>query len=269
MLDGNTIIGADFDPPQALQSLLLEPPGDPVQPDEGVHRRLFKIRAADSLGQRSSASILVNRMYATRGYTLPGSTDANNNVFTLLATEQEHTIGTLSIGFDSDDGLLVDDLFRAEVDSLRRQGRRVCEFTKLAVDHVVRSRKVLASLFHVAYIWAHRIHRFDDLVIEVNPRHVRFYERMLGFAQFGPQRLNRRVNAPAVLLRLDFGHAQSQVGHFGGQPELGDMERSLYPFFFSVPEEAGIVGRLLPTVRHELLMRPAPWQQLAARPHVG
>ena len=36
-------------------------------------------------------------------------------------------------------------------------------------------------LFHIAYIFARRMHDRTDLLIEVNPRHVRFYERMLGF----------------------------------------------------------------------------------------
>ena len=44
-------------------------------------------------------------------------------------------------------------------------------------------------------------HSFDYVVIEVNPRHVRYYERMLGFEVIGPERMNPRVEAPAVLLR--------------------------------------------------------------------
>ena len=85
---------------------------------------------------------------------------------------------------------------------------------------------------------------FDSLLIEVNPRHVRYYERMLGFRVIGSQRMNRRVNAPAVLLCLDFSHAQAQIEKLGGQPELALHDRSLYPYFFSVEDEAGIVGRL-------------------------
>jgi hypothetical protein len=33
-----------------------------------------------------------------------------------------------------------------------------------------------------------RLHGFTDYVIEVNPRHVAFYQRMLGFADFGGER---------------------------------------------------------------------------------
>ncbi len=244
-MEGDTIIGVPFETHPPLRSLLQ----DRSEPDElcsgEFSRRQFKIRSADSSGQRSSASILINRMYATRGYrTTPLPDEQLPTRITLVASEYEATIGTITVGFDSSSGLYVDDLFLRETDALRAAGRNICEFTKLAMDSVVRSKRVLASLFHVAYIYAHRMMGFDDLLIEVNPRHVRYYERMLGFEVLGPERLNRRVNAPAVLMRLDLTHAHNQIANFGGKPEFSLLERSLYPYFFSVSEEASIVGRL-------------------------
>ena len=75
------------------------------------------------------------------------------------------------------------------------------------------------------------------MLIEVNPRHVRYYERMLGFKVIGSERLNRSVRAPAVLLMADFSYIMAQVGEFGGQPERAATERSLYPFVFSLQEK--------------------------------
>ena len=242
---GDTIVGVPFETPQALRSMLLGTEAVSEVSDLAASQRLFKIRAADDHGHRSSASILLNRMYATRGYSSNGlPVHATPERITLVACEDEETVGTITVGFDSSLGLNVDELFRAEVDTMRWQGKRVCEFTKLAMDHVVKSKRVLASLFHVAYIYAHRLQRFDALLIEVNPRHVTYYQRMLGFVVAGPQRMNRRVQAPAVLMALDFRHAHEQIGRFGGRPHLSVEARSLYPHFFSVNEEAGIVGRL-------------------------
>ena len=242
---GDTIIGVPFESPVPLRSLLQDSPEPEASHALEVSRRLFKIRSADSSGERSSASILINRMYATRGYrTTPLPDEQLPTRITLVATEHDATIGTITIGFDSPSGLHVDDLFARETGARRDAGRYLCEFTKLAMDSVVRSRRVLASLFHVAYIYAHRMMGFDDLMIEVNPRHVRYYERMLGFKALGAPRLNLRVNAPAVLMCLDFAHAQRQIDRFGGKPEYSLLERSLYPDFFSVSEEASIVGRL-------------------------
>ena len=240
----NTIIGAPFEPRPSASSVLVDQmPGD--EPQSMSSRGIFKIRAANSSGQHSSARILVNRMYAARGYR--SSTAMVNepvNRITLVANDKEAVIGTLSLSFDGSDGLLVDSVFPQEADALRRNGKSLCEFTKLAVDTDARSRRVLASLFHVAYIFAHRLNGCHVLLIEVNPRHVRYYQRMLGFDVVGSERPNPRVNAPAVLLCLDFRHAQEQIGRLAGRPGAAKGDRSLYPYFFSIEEEAGIVGRL-------------------------
>ncbi len=258
-MKGDTIIGVPFEPNHALRSLLQDgAPPDEAAGDE-ITRRLFKIRSADTPGQRGSASVLINRMYAHRGYLSTGlpAAPAPSRI-TLVACEHEHTIGTITIGFDSAAGLLVDDLFVQQANELRAAGRRLCEFTKLAMDSVVRSKRVLASLFHVAYIYAHRIKGLDDLLIEVNPRHVRYYENMLAFTVVGPSRLNPRVNAPAVLMRLDFALAHEQIDRFGGRPQEAKTNRSLYPLFFSVAEEAGIVGRL--RAAHSDSLPPPGWE---------
>lgn len=241
----NTIIGVPFEAAHDLQSLLSAraEAADVAEGAMGV--RLFKIRAADSSGRRSSASILINKMYATRGYlTKPLPEEPQQNRITLMAVDNDATIGTISIGFDGEQGLLVDELFSAEIEPLRQAGRKLCEFTKLAVDNVARSKRVLASLFHVAFIYAHRIRGFDSLLIEVNPRHVRYYEKLLGSTVMGSERMNPRVNAPAVLLHLDFAYVQEQIKQFGGKSNLSASKSSLYPYAFSISEEAGIVGRM-------------------------
>lgn len=247
----NAIFDFPVDEEHAKQSIALDQE-TPAPPNEGeVVRRLFTIRAADSFGQRSSANILVNRMYATRGYQTGALTKAQaSNRITLVAGEGDTVFGTMTIGFDCPHGLLVDELFRDETDPLRQAGRQLCEFTKFAVDRAVdsavKSKRMLASLFHVAYIIVHRLNGFDNLMIEVNPRHVRYYERMLGFEVKGSQRMNPRVNAPAVLMSLSLEHGREMIAEFAGRPDLASSEKSLYPFFISPAEEAGIINRLQP-----------------------
>lgn len=244
-MNADTIIGVPFEAPKPLQSLLQQAFEPIAAPPEALSQRLFKIRSADTAGQRSSASILVNRMYAWRGYSNTAAVGKQlPERITLLASEDDATIGTITIGFDSPTGLCVDHPFALETAALRERGLQLCEFTQLAIDSVVRSKRVLASLFHVAYIYAHRMMGFDSLLIEVNPRHVRFYEGMLGFKLIGQPRLNPRVNAVAVLMGVDFHYVQEQIGLYGGRPELTLQARSLYPYVFSVAEEASIVGRL-------------------------
>ena len=241
------IFGAVPEKNDHLQSLLADM-AEPVEPLAGKEvecASYFKIRAADSSGIRSSASILIDKMYAKRGYlSTPLSTEKNPNRLTLVASDHRNTIGTLTIGFDNGNGLLVDDLFPEEVRKLREGGRAVCEFTKLAMDNVVRSKRVLAALFNVAYLYAYKIKGADNLLIEVNPRHVRYYRNMLGFKVLGPRRLNTRVNAPAVLLSLDLAYVNEKIDELGGRPEMAVTNRSIYPYSFSKREESGIISRL-------------------------
>jgi hypothetical protein len=243
---GNTIIGVSMRAQPALKSLLSDSTSPSEMAAEPLNNNYFKIRAAGSEGQRSSASILINKMYATRGYLTSGLPGKGQDTYrmTLTANEGDVTIGTLTIGFDNPQGLMADDLFKQEIDVLRSQGRKVCEFTKLAMESTSKSERALASLFHVAYIYAHRIHGFQDLVIEVNPRHVPYYKRVLGFVVLGPERLNKRVNAPSVPLRLPFSYVEEMISKLGGTGKPLPAERSLYPYLFSIQEEAGIVGRL-------------------------
>lgn len=241
----NTLIGAAFEtrpPPHPI----LQGGFDPSLGDDGFRSpRLLKIRAARTAGLRESASTLINLRYGWRGYaTVPLPKQDSVDRITLVATDEDTTIGTMTVGFGGAEGLLAEELFPDEVGELRAAGHKVCEFTKLAMDGTLGSKRVLASLFHVAYIYAFRVMGFDRLLIEVNPRHVNYYRKILGFTVMGPERMNSRVNAPAVLLCLDFEHMKEQIGKFGGRPQLSATERSIYPFLFPIDEEAGIAGRL-------------------------
>jgi hypothetical protein len=218
----------------------------------------FAISVVPGGTQRANAAQLLQRMYAHRGYLgvqLPP--EGARHAVTLVAHENEQTVGTLTVGFEQQGRLLADELFAEEIDRLRDDGHRVCEFTKLAMDPMLSSKRVLAGIFHVAYLCAHRVEGQDRLVVEVNPRHVAFYRRLLGFAPLGPERWNRRVDAPAVLLGLDLTHARREIARVGGQPERAAVERSLYPHFFAGAQEPLMAERLA-TARGE---RPAPAHQ--------
>ena len=225
--------------------MLVEDPRIDLLPDGPAGPRRFKVKAADSLERRGRVNNLLKDRYGWRGYqqvSLP--TDPTVNRFTLTAVEDDVVIGTITVAFDNPGKLGADEAFGAEVNALRAQGRRVCEFTKLAIDPAVGTKRVLATLFHVAYIVAHRIRGHDMLIMEVNPRHVRYYERMLGCRVLADERINKSVNAPAVLLGSEFSHIMAQIGEFGGRPEAAARERSLYPFALSLREEAAVITRM-------------------------
>jgi len=248
-LSVSTIISALFDstaPSAPSKAGAGAEEGAEAPPLATPESRAFKIRGADSAGQRSSANVLIRKRYEWRGYGAPSLTQTQmSNRFTLTATDHDAMIGTITVGLDDNEPLQAQDTFAPEIDALRAAGHRLCEFTKLAVDTQASSRQVLASLFHVAYLLAHRIQGCDTLVIEVNPRHVAYYRRLLGCTVLGAERTNQRVNAPAVLLKLDLHYAREQIALLGGRSGLPmDGQRTIYPLFFSAAEETGIIGRL-------------------------
>ncbi|MBD8565778.1 N-acetyltransferase [Oxalobacteraceae sp. CFBP 13730] len=207
----------------------------------------YGIRLTDTSDGRNSASMLINRMYAWRGYSGDHQPSNDPNRITLTATDKGDVVGTLSIGIDSEVGLMADEVFGAELDAHRANGARLCEFTKFAFDPSVRSKTALANVFHLAVIYARDMHGCTDIIIEVNPRHRRFYERMLGFRKEGELKINTRVDAPAYLLRVNLKYVTEQISIFGGTfaADGETEERSFYPYFFSPREERGIINRLL------------------------
>jgi hypothetical protein len=217
--------------------------GQPGQAGQSGQSQLFNIRVALSAGRHEDSGALVRRMYAWRGYAFEASRREAADKVTLYAETGGELVGTMSLWLDKDNALPADENFRDRLDVLRRQGRRLVEPSRLAIDAGM-SKRVFAALIHISYLYARELHGFTDYVIEVNPRHVAFYRRMLGFADFGGERACGRVGAPAVLLRLPLDQMGEQIRKWGGSFEQPGGERSFYPWFFPLSEEAGIRARL-------------------------
>jgi hypothetical protein len=227
-----------------IVSLLIDENASRAQPLQPIDRQAFHIRLANSGGQREAASVLLQKMYGWRGYEVDAHAPHEPNRITLAADSLGETVGTMSLCLDDPViGLPADENFGDILSGLRAQGRRLCEPARLAIDRKVNMR-VFAALIHISYVYAHNLHGCTDYVIEVNPRHVMFYKRMLGFSDAAQERHCSRVGAPAVLLRLDLAHMREQIRLHGGRMEAGPNERSFYPFFFSAQDEAGITVRL-------------------------
>jgi N-acyl amino acid synthase FeeM len=204
----------------------------------------FKIRLAKLSGATREAGVLVERRYSGRGYQVPAAAAQDPSLFTFLAYDEGQIVGTVGVRLDSTRGLSADDLYQSEVDNLRNSGQRVCEFTRLAVDTTSASKPVLAGLFHTAYLYAAVVSGFSHAVIEVNPRHVSYYRRALKFEPIGPERMNRRVMAPAVLLCVPFATIAEGVARFAGRPDVPGAKSSLFVYGFPPNDEFGVLQRL-------------------------
>lgn len=207
-------------------------------------REKFRIKLAGSDDSRVDASVLIEKMYSWRGYSANDHADSVPNRITLNADFRGNVYGTITVHVDSSIGLICEKAFPDVVQSLRAQGRTLCEFGKLAVDQTVRSKRLLATLFHMVYVYSHRLHGCTDALIEVNPRHVSFYERYLEFHAVGSERHCERVGAPAVLMRLDFDITERRVAELGGRWRALPDEKSFYKYFMPANEEAKVVDLL-------------------------
>ncbi len=203
----------------------------------------FKIRLARTENCISSASMLVQKMYATRGYP-PNPIKLKPMNFTLMASQGDRVVGTVTLALDAGQGLGADQLYKEVIDKLRAEGRQLGELTKLAIDRHAGSRYIFGGLLHMAYIYARRIYKYTDVVLEVVPHHMNYYIKMLGCEFIGEEKLNTRVNFPVTLLRLNGTYVDEMIRLYGGQGENADT-RTLYAYFFSKKDEDGIMQRLL------------------------
>ena len=199
-------------------------------------------------GLDGEAFDLVERRYGDRGLRVTRerySSRSQAGDIVCSARDGERIVGTLSVRFDGPGGLHADLLFGQELDDWRSLGFKLCEFGGLAVDtHSREPKRVLAQIFHLGYLHAHRRAGFDRLVIEVNPRHVPFYRRCLSLMPSTEARHNPRVDAPAVLMSVDLASVREQIARWGGQPELLATARNLYPLAWDEATEASMLARL-------------------------
>jgi hypothetical protein len=217
----------------------------------------FHMLVAADRRTRQRAYALAHRVYQGRGYVsndqnlIVNHYDTSPQTLTLLAHDDDgRDAATISLVFDSPAGLPCDEIYGHELNQLREQGRRLVEVTRLAIDEEhQRSKTLLVRLFNFIYAFARRVRGFDDFVIEVNPRHVNYYRRLLIFEQAGPERPCPRVQgAPAVLLRLDLSVPEREIRRVGGKGAVAN-ERTLYPHFYSWLEEGAVAEFMARTHR--------------------
>ena len=239
-------IPGDADPFAAAR---LQAKAAPAEPIRFGREQEYTLRAATREEDRLRCWNLVYREYLAHGYTSPQEFeyrysihDALPDTATFLVEKGGQAVGTVTVFPDSPLGLPADEIFRAELDGKRREGRRPVEVGRLTIaKEYMNDRSILAALFDVLSIYARRVRRSTDLVITVNPSHAAFYERMLMFERFGEERdLGSVCGAPAVLLRLRL-ELEVQVRRWahgeGPQPAGVDAKRTFYPYLSNREDE--------------------------------
>jgi len=218
-------------------------PLDRSSNDLELNPEVFRVRVARPRTVGQDAAMLVQRRYQWRGYHARPTVD-DANLFTFAAYDSGTLAGTIGVRLDSPEGLRIEELYGAEIAALRAADRRLTEFTRLAVAESAASKEVLGALFHTAVLFSHVVRGCSHVTIEVNPRHVAFYRRVLFFKPLGPERNSDRVGAPAVALVLELSTLMSALEEFFSKPDWRERTGSFFMHWFSPEDAAGIVSRL-------------------------
>lgn len=193
--------------------------------------------------RRRETDLLIQKRYAWRGYGQVGLADEPNQL-TMNAELFGRVYATVTVNIDSPAGLALDATYGAEAARLRAQGAKLCEFGRFAIDPSARSKRLIISLVHLLYIYAARVKGCTDILIEINPRHRAFYEKLLEFEQLGPERTCERVSAPAILMHLSCAKIERRLRDIGGRWRDLPDEKSAYKFALTADEEEELVSRL-------------------------
>lgn len=206
------------------------------------------VRHAESRADLKKVFELRYNVYLEKGYALNNeskldvtSFDAKlNTLILLVANAKNEVVGSMSLYYDDFNFLPADTIFKDELNLLRKEGVKFVEVSKFVVRHDYQNQKeIILSLINTSFIHSFRIMNFDSFIIEVNPHHVVFYRRLLGFEQLGEIKECPRVNnAPAVLLICSKDKYLNAI-------DKGIFEkRSLYNYFLNKEIEHSIIAKL-------------------------
>lgn len=175
--------------------------------------RTFQVKIASSRDEFEQAFQLLAARYQARGYEEPSTKlfrftpyHVLPDTVTFVAKHGDRVVATMSLVPDTALlGLPMECIYGAEVDALRRRGRRLGEVTSLA-DGDLDTREFLQAFLALKRLMFqyHLRQGGDTWVITVNPRHRNYYCRALGFLPLGPRRTYPTVrNHPAEAFLVD------------------------------------------------------------------
>lgn len=208
----------------------------------------LKTRLARTKEDLQKVFELAYEVYLEKGYAFHHDTkmetsiyDAHKDSLILLVENDNHeAVGSITLYYDDSKLVPADNIFNEELNLLRKEGIKFAEVSRFVVKQDYQHNKeILLSLINTIYIHAFRIMNIDEFIIEVNPRHVDYYKKLLGYVQFGEVKECPRVNnAPAVLLRGNKEKYLKIVDHCEYE------KRTLYNSFMPKNNEESIIYKL-------------------------
>ena len=155
----------------------------------------FQVKRANSAADLEAAYRMVHDVFADMGYINHQRDGMRLRVFeavpetaTFICKHNEEIVAVMSVVVDSPDmGLPSNHAFEREINTLRKQGRRVCEFTNLAVKKEYWRSNAFTALTQACHAHA-KLNNCDNIFIAISPGHTAFFESILGFDKCGESR---------------------------------------------------------------------------------
>ena len=208
----------------------------------------FTIKVANTLEEREAVFNLGYRVYLEKGYVKENTNqwlvldyDAKPETLILMVKDKNNNIaGSVTLVFKNKSSLPAEKIYKEEINLLAVNGKKLVEISRLVIDPNYRnSKEIILLLFNYLSIYAHHIKSYDSLMIQVNPRHVGYYEKLLNFQEIGQEKMCPSVqNAPAILMELPLAKYQSEVKRFSNNPSQNKKERLLYASFLKADQES-------------------------------
>ncbi len=205
----------------------LEPRKENVQesPGENLEQQKEKMVAvvAATKEEKEEAVKLLMRRYEEAGYLSKEKLDSREKILVSLESESSRTfivkdkedkiVGTISVIFDTDKGLPMDEIFKDELDELRNhEGIKIAEIGRLATDdkYTKKDINMFLNLFAATlnYLISEKV---DYGCIAINPKQVAIYKTLL-FNQIGEEKKYGSLkDAPAVAMIVNVKEAEEAM----------------------------------------------------------
>ena len=176
------------------------------------------VKWAESHDELKQSFTLVHREYLKLGYIKQpdpsgmhfGIHNLLPETATLVVKSESKVVATLTQVTDTKThGLPMDRIYCAELNALRRKGRKIAELCALVTSSNLRWKNLFMQMSRIIYQHA-LCSGIDDFCIMVNPKHVGFYKLIFLFEPLGSEKHYPALGVPAVALRADLNKAKAR-----------------------------------------------------------
>lgn len=209
----------------------------------GTDVRGCSIERACEAADLRAAYQLVHNVFVGTGYIKPEKGGIRLRIFeatadtaTFVAKKDDVVVGVLSVVPDTAElGLPSDIAFKAELDSLRATGARLCEITNQAVSREFRRSSVLTELMRCAIAYMIQA-GYERALAAVSPNHKNFYN-LVGFQSLGSLRsYSDKLHDPVVAIFLSIDLYRSDQPAEGINPAVHRHAATANPFLASATD---------------------------------